>query len=60
MKELKAGKQQTVAIGDGANDLKMMAQAGLSVAFNAKPVVRAQANCALTYSGLDGVLNLFE
>jgi phosphoserine phosphatase len=60
MKELKAGKQQTVAIGDGANDLKMMAQAGLSVAFNAKPVVRAQASCALTYSGLDGVLNLFE
>jgi phosphoserine phosphatase len=60
MKELKATKQQTVAIGDGANDLKMMAQAGLSVAFNAKPVVRAQASCALTYSGLDGVLNLFE
>ena len=60
MQELKATKQQTVAIGDGANDLKMMAQAGLSVAFNAKPVVRAQASCALTYSGLDGILNLFE
>ena len=60
MQELKASKQQTVAIGDGANDLKMMAQAGLSVAFNAKPVVRAQASCALTYSGLDGILNLFE
>jgi phosphoserine phosphatase len=59
-KELKARKDQTVAIGDGANDLKMMAAAGLSVAFHAKPVVRAQASCALTYSGLDGVLNLFE
>jgi phosphoserine phosphatase len=60
MKELGADRRQTVAIGDGANDLKMMAAAGLSVAFHAKPVVRAQASCALTYSGLDGVLNLFE
>ena len=58
--ELKAEKKQTVAIGDGANDLKMMAEAGVSVAFHAKPVVRAQATCALTYSGLDGVLNIFE
>jgi len=58
--ELSAKKEATVAIGDGANDLKMMAEAGLSVAFHAKPVVRAQAGCALTYSGLDGVLNLFE
>jgi len=53
-------KEETVAIGDGANDLKMMAEAGLSVAFHAKPVVRAQASCALTWSGLDGVVNLFE
>ena len=53
-------RNQTVAIGDGANDLKMMAEAGLSVAFHAKPVVRAQASCALSWSGLDGVLNLFE
>ena len=59
MKVLHAEKSQTVAIGDGANDLKMMAEAGLSVAFRAKPVVRAQASCALNYSGLDGVLNLF-
>jgi phosphoserine phosphatase len=59
-KELGATKEHTVAIGDGANDLKMMAEAGLSVAFRAKPVVRAQADCALTYSGLDGVVNLFE
>ena len=60
MGELEATKAQTVAIGDGANDLKMMAQAGLSIAFRAKPVVRAQADCALTWSGLDAVLNLFE
>ncbi len=57
---LNCKKEQTAAIGDGANDLKMMAQAGLSVAFRAKPVVRAQADCALNWSGLDGVLNLFE
>jgi phosphoserine phosphatase len=58
--ELNAGKAETVAIGDGANDLKMMAEAGWSIAFRAKPVVRAQASCALTYSGLDGVVHLFE
>jgi phosphoserine phosphatase len=60
MKSLSASKDQTIAIGDGANDLKMMAEAGYSVAFHAKPVVRAQATCALTYSGLDGIPNLFE
>ena len=59
-RELGAQKEQTVAIGDGANDLKMMAQAGTSVAFHAKPVVRAQASCAITWSGLDAVVNLFE
>ena len=58
--ELSARKDQTVAIGDGANDLKMMALAGTSVAFHAKPVVRAQATCAITWSGLDGVINIFE
>ena len=58
--ELDIGKTQTVAIGDGANDLRMMAEAGLSVAFHAKPVVRAQASCAITWSGLDAVVNLFE
>jgi phosphoserine phosphatase len=58
--ELKAEKHQTVAIGDGANDLQMMAEAGVSVAFRAKPVVRAQASCALNWSGLDAVVRLFE
>ena len=60
MKDLGARREQTVAIGDGANDLKMMAEAGVSVAFHAKPVVRAQASCAVTYGGLDAVINLFE
>lgn len=56
---LGATREQTVAIGDGANDLKMMAEAGTSIAYRAKPAVRAQATYALDYSGLDGVLNLF-
>jgi phosphoserine phosphatase len=60
VQELGAAREQTLAIGDGANDLKMMAQAGVSVAFHAKPVVRAQASCAITYCGLDAVVNLFE
>lgn len=57
---LGASRAQCVAIGDGANDLKMMAQAGLSVAYRAKPVVKAQAGCALDFAGLDGVIHLFE
>jgi phosphoserine phosphatase len=52
--------EQTIAIGDGANDLAMMSVAGLSIAFRAKPVVQAKAKVALNYSGLDGVLNLFH
>ncbi|HEX6412617.1 MAG TPA: phosphoserine phosphatase SerB [Burkholderiales bacterium] len=60
LSQLKATREQSVAIGDGANDLKMMKEAGISVAFRAKPVVRARATCALNWSGLDGVLNLFE
>jgi phosphoserine phosphatase len=58
--QLGASRAQTVAIGDGANDLKMLAEAGLSVAYRAKPVVKASAGVALDHSGLDGVLNLFE
>ncbi len=53
-------KDQTLAIGDGANDVPMMAEAGVSVAYHAKPVVRAKATHALNHSGLDGVLHLFE
>ena len=59
-RRLGAARAQTVAIGDGANDLMMMAEAGVSVAYRAKPVVRAQATHALNYTGLDGILHLFE
>ena len=51
---------QAIVLGDGANDLKMMALAGLSVAFRAKPVVQQQAHVALNHVGLDGVLNLLD
>ncbi len=57
---LGARREQTAAMGDGANDLPMMAEAGLSVAFRAKPVVRARATCAFMHCGLDGVLNFYE
>jgi phosphoserine phosphatase len=49
---------RTVAIGDGANDLDMLAEAGLGIAFNAKPVVRAQADTSVSVPYLDAVLYL--
>ena len=49
---------QTVAIGDGANDLDMLAAAGLGIAFNAKPIVRDAADAALSVPFLDAVLFL--
>ena len=56
--QLGLAKDQVIAMGDGANDLKMMAEAGLSIAYRAKPVVRAQASYALNQVGLDGVVPL--
>ncbi|MFL9927351.1 phosphoserine phosphatase SerB [Herbaspirillum lusitanum] len=57
-REIGADPRQTIVMGDGANDLKMMGISGLSVAFRAKPVVRAQASVALNFVGLDGILNM--
>jgi phosphoserine phosphatase len=50
---------RAIAMGDGSNDLKMMAEAGLSVAFRAKPVVRQSAIVAFNFVGLDGLLRMF-
>ena len=50
--------EQTIAIGDGANDLDMIAAAGFGIAFNAKPAVRAAADSSLTAPYLDSVLYL--
>jgi phosphoserine phosphatase len=50
--------EQTVAVGDGANDLDMLGVAGLGIAFNAKPLVREQADTALTLPHLDAVLQV--
>jgi phosphoserine phosphatase len=50
--------EQTIAIGDGANDLDMIATAGLGIAFNAKPAVRAAADSSLSAPYLDSVLYL--
>lgn len=52
--------QQAIAVGDGANDLDMMAAVGLSVAYRAKPKVRAQAKVAIDMGGLDRLLELFS
>ena len=56
---LSLSREQCIAIGDGANDLTMLAAAGLSIAYHAKPVVQSQANVAINHLGLDAVLGLF-
>src|SRR5438445_121298 len=55
---LRLSRDQVIAFGDGANDLAMMAEAGVSIAYHAKPVVRERATYCFDYVGLDGLLNL--
>ncbi len=52
-------KDQAIAMGDGANDLAMMAEAGVSIAYHAKPIVREKATFSFNHVGLDGLLKLF-
>jgi phosphoserine phosphatase len=52
--------RQAIAVGDGANDLKMMKLSGMSVAYHAKPAVRRQADIQINYSGLDSILHLLD
>ena len=56
--EMGISLEQAIAVGDGANDLPMLSIAGLGVAFRAKPLVRENANQAISSVGLDGVLYL--
>jgi phosphoserine phosphatase len=59
-KHLGVGPEQIIAIGDGANDLPMMAEAGVSIAYHAKPAVQKKATYCFNHVGLDGLLNLFR
>lgn len=58
-KEFGLTEEQVMAVGDGANDLLMMAAAGTSVAYHAKPATQAKATHAINHSGLDAILNLY-
>lgn len=57
--QLGISPKQAIAVGDGANDLPMMGEAGLSVAYHAKPAVREQAMVAINEGGLDRLLEVF-
>lgn len=58
--QLNISPNQVVAMGDGANDLLMMKEAGLSVAFHAKPKVQEQAKMVINYCGLEAVLGMLQ
>jgi phosphoserine phosphatase len=58
--QLGISPQQAIAMGDGANDLPMMGEAGLSVAYHAKPKVREQAMVQINEGGLDRLLEILE
>jgi phosphoserine phosphatase len=53
-------REQIIGMGDGANDLKFMAECGVSIAYHAKPIVRGQTTHAVNYGGLDAVVNFFN
>jgi phosphoserine phosphatase len=55
-KSLGISGEQVIAVGDGANDLRMMSVAGMSVAFHAKPIVQEQASDAINFGGLDTMI----
>ncbi len=59
-KQLGFRKENLIAIGDGANDLPMFAEAGVSVAYHAKPIVQKNATYVINHVGLDGVINIFR
>jgi phosphoserine phosphatase len=59
-KKLDIEPSQVIAMGDGANDLLMMDEAGLSIAYHAKPTVQQQADTAINYCGLDAVIGLIK
>lgn len=58
--ELGLKREQIAGVGDGANDLKFMAECGVSIAYRAKPVVREQTSYAINHSGLDALLCLLS
>ncbi len=58
--ELSFRKENLIAIGDGANDLPMFAEAEVSIAYHAKPIVQENATYAINHVGLDGIINIFQ
>lgn len=53
-------REQVITVGDGANDMDMMSESGVSIAYHAKPIVQNHATYSINYVGLDGITNLFQ
>lgn len=58
--QLGLSKEQVIAIGDGANDLPMLTEAGTSVAFHGKPILQGKTTYAINHVGLDAIIHFFE